>query len=110
MWSHKIGRQCGITIPLHAAEHFYIVTEPMAEMDSPLPILRDPAACAYFKRETGKLLVGFFEPVAKPWGMEGIPESFAFDSLPNDLTTSNPSSKVQFIGSPHWLRQVFSSF
>ncbi|MDP6290302.1 MAG: FAD-dependent oxidoreductase [Arenicellales bacterium] len=90
MWSHKIGRQCGITIPLHAAEHFYIVTEPMAEMDSPLPILRDPAACAYFKRETGKLLVGFFEPVAKPWGMEGIPESFAFDSLPNDFDHLEP--------------------
>lgn len=90
MWSHSMGRQCGATIPLHGAEHFYIVTEPMEGMEIPLPILRDPASYAYFKRETGKLLVGFFEPVAKPWGMEGIPKHFAFDALPDDLDHLEP--------------------
>ncbi|HQT53352.1 MAG TPA: FkbM family methyltransferase, partial [Phenylobacterium sp.] len=41
------------------------------------PVLRDGDACSYFKEDAGKLLVGWFEPVAKPWGMMGIPESFS---------------------------------
>ena len=30
MWAREIGRMAGVTVPLHASEHFYIVTEPMA--------------------------------------------------------------------------------
>ena len=33
----------------------------------------------------GKILLGCFEPKAKPWGMDGIPEDFCFDSLPQDM-------------------------
>jgi 4-methylaminobutanoate oxidase (formaldehyde-forming) len=85
MWAREIGRWSGVNVPLHAAEHFYIITEPIPDLPAQLPVLRDPDGCAYFKREAGgALLVGFFEPVAKPWGMEGIPEHFAFDSLPED--------------------------
>jgi 4-methylaminobutanoate oxidase (formaldehyde-forming) len=85
MWAHELGAQTGTTVPLHAAEHFYIVTEPMAGLHADLPVLRDPDHCAYFKEDAGKLLVGWFEPVAKPWGMQGIPETFCFDALPDDL-------------------------
>ncbi len=90
MWAHELGVQTGTTVPLHAAEHFYIVTEPMEGLNSNLPVLRDPDHCAYFKEDAGKLLVGWFEPVAKPWGMQGIPESFSFDSLPDDLEHIEP--------------------
>ena len=90
MWAHELGAQSGTTVPLHAAEHFYIVTEPMAGLHSQLPVLRDPDGCAYFKEDAGKLLVGWFEPVAKPWGMQGIPESFSFDALPDDLEHIEP--------------------
>ena len=90
MWAHELGAQAGTTVPLHAAEHFYIVTEPMAGLHSKLPVLRDPDGCAYFKEDAGKLLVGWFEPVAKPWGMQGIPESFSFDALPDDLAHIEP--------------------
>jgi len=55
-----------------------------------LPVLRDPDGCAYFKEDAGKLLVGWFEPVAKPWGMKGIPETFSFESLPDDLEHIEP--------------------
>ena len=90
MWAHELGVQTGTTVPLHAAEHFYIVTEPIAGLHSNLPVFRDPDGCAYFKEDAGKLLVGWFEPVAKPWGMQGIPETFSFDSLPDDLEHIEP--------------------
>src|SRR3712207_7222063 len=49
---------------------------------SDIPVLRDPDNANYFKDDAGKLLVGWFEPVARPWGMDGIPENFSFDQLP----------------------------
>ena len=90
MWAHELGMRAGTTVPLHAAEHFYIVTEPMAGLSPNLPVLRDPDGCAYFKEDAGKLLVGWFEPVAKPWGMRGIAETFCFDQLPDDLDHIEP--------------------
>ncbi len=84
MWARQIGLMCGVEIPLHAAEHFYVVTEPISGLPSDLPVLRDPTGYTYYKEDAGKLLVGAFEPNAKPWGMDGIPEDFCFDQLPED--------------------------
>jgi 4-methylaminobutanoate oxidase (formaldehyde-forming) len=85
MWARDLGAQVGVNIPLQACEHFYIVTEPMEGMTSDLPILRDMDACAYYKEDAGKLLLGAFEPKAKPWATEGIPADFCFDELPEDF-------------------------
>ena len=85
MWAHEVGRMAGVSVPLHACEHFYVVTEPMEEVPANLPVLRDMDGCAYYKEDAGKLLIGAFEPNAKPWGMDGIPEDFAFDELPEDM-------------------------
>ena len=90
MWSHDLAAAVGVAVPLHAAEHFYIVTEPVAGMPSNLPVLRVPDECAYYKEDAGKILMGCFEPVAKPWGMRGIPESFCFDTLPEDFEHFEP--------------------
>ena len=90
MWAHQVGGWADVAVPLHAAEHFYIVTEPMAGLTPDLPILRDADACSYFKEDAGKLLVGWFEPQAKPWGAAGIPENFAFEQLPPDLAHIEP--------------------
>ena len=79
----------GVTVPLHACEHFYIVTEPIAGLGR-LPVLRVPDECAYYKEDAGKMLVGAFEPVAKPWGMDGIREDFCFDQLPEDFDHFEP--------------------
>ncbi|MCK4868705.1 MAG: FAD-dependent oxidoreductase, partial [Alphaproteobacteria bacterium] len=62
-----------------------IVTEPIAELTNKLPVMRIPDECAYYKEDAGKLLLGAFEPGAKPWGMDGIPEDFCFDELPEDF-------------------------
>ncbi|MBL4863512.1 MAG: FAD-dependent oxidoreductase [Rhodobiaceae bacterium] len=85
MWAREVGQWAGVSIPLHAAEHFYVVTEPLAGLQKNLPTLRVPDEEAYFKEDAGKLLIGAFEKQAKPWGMEGIPESFCFDELPEDM-------------------------
>jgi len=84
MWAREIGRMAGVTVPLHASEHFYIVTQPMAGVKPDLPVLRDTDGYIYVREEVGGLLMGGFEPVAKPWGMEGIPADFAFSLLPED--------------------------
>src|SRR5215472_6830505 len=90
MWARDLAASVGVTLPLHAAEHFYIVTEPIPGLPSTLPVMRDPDSRAYFKEDAGKLLIGWFEAVAKPWGMDGIPESFCFDQLPADLEHIEP--------------------
>jgi 4-methylaminobutanoate oxidase (formaldehyde-forming) len=47
-------------------------------------VLRDTDGYIYVREEVGGLLVGGFEPVAKPWGMHGIPDEFAFSLLRED--------------------------
>ena len=89
MWSHEVGKMAGVNIPLHACEHFYIVTEGIDGLEQ-LPVLRVPDECAYYKEDAGKILLGAFEPVAKPWGMNGIPESFEFDQLQEDFDHFEP--------------------
>jgi 4-methylaminobutanoate oxidase (formaldehyde-forming) len=84
MWGRELGRRSGVNIPLHAAEHFYVITEPIPGLAPDLPVLRCPDDTAYMREDTGKLMVGFFEPGAKPWATHGIPEDAAFTSLPED--------------------------
>ena len=84
MWGRELGKLAGVNVPLHASEHFYFVTEAMDELVPGAPTLRDTGGYTYYKEDAGKLLVGAFEPVAKPWGMKGIPEDFSFDTLPDD--------------------------
>jgi sarcosine dehydrogenase len=83
-WAKAVGRLAGVTVPLHSAEHMYIVTGRIEGVHPDLPVLRDPDGYIYVKEEVGGLLMGGFEPVAKPWGMDGIPENFEFGMLPDD--------------------------
>ncbi|MDA9224728.1 FAD-dependent oxidoreductase [Tateyamaria sp.] len=83
-WARKLGQMCGVDVPLHSAEHMYIVTEKIEGITPDLPVLRDPDGYIYFKEETGGLVMGGFEPEAKPWAMDGIPEKFFFQLLPDD--------------------------
>lgn len=83
-WAREFGALAGVNVPLHSAEHFYIVTGPIAGVHPMLPVMRDPDGYIYFKEEVGGLVMGGFEPCAKPWGMDGIPEKFEFQLLPED--------------------------
>lgn len=89
MWARELGQMSGVSIPLHACEHFYLITEPVEGLGR-VPVLRVPDECAYYKEDAGKMMLGAFEPKAKPWGMQGIPEDFCFDQLQEDFEHFEP--------------------
>ena len=84
-WAKAIGAMAGVNVPLHSAEHFYVVTDQIAGVDRMMPILRDPDGYTYMKEEVGGLVVGGFEPVAKPWvSPDQLPHPFEFQLLDED--------------------------
>ncbi|MGI9085071.1 MAG: GcvT family protein [Aeromicrobium sp.] len=84
-WANHLAAGIGVTVPLHSAEHFYVVTDQIEGMHPDLPILRDPDGYTYFKEEVGGLVVGGFEPEAKPWvAPDQIPYPFEFRLLDED--------------------------
>lgn len=90
MWARELAKTAGARVPLQAAEHYYMVSEPLAGLHADLPVLRDMDNHAYYREEAGKLLLGLFEPNAVPWGREGIPADFCFDELPPDWDRVTP--------------------
>ncbi len=90
LWAREVGRLAGVNVPLQAAEHYYLISEPIAEVHPLLPILRDPGNSAYIREEAGKIMLGLFEDVAKPWGQPRIPDGFAFGDIPPDWDRMYP--------------------
>jgi 4-methylaminobutanoate oxidase (formaldehyde-forming) len=84
-WAKQVGAMAGVNVPLHSAEHFYVVSEHIDGVHPDLPILRDPDGYTYFKEEVGGLVIGGFEPEAKPWvSPDDIPYPFEFQLLNED--------------------------
>jgi glycine cleavage system T protein len=90
MWTRDLAAHTGVTVPLHACEHYYILFQDVPGLHPDLPVLRDYDHCSYFKYDAGKLLVGAFEPNARPWGMSGIPEDFSFGEIAGDFSHFEP--------------------
>ncbi|HEY3849541.1 MAG TPA: FAD-dependent oxidoreductase [Steroidobacteraceae bacterium] len=90
MWTRDLAASIGVTVPLHACEHYYVLFQDVPGLDPSLPVLRDYDHCSYFKYDAGKLLVGAFEPNARPWGMEGIPDDFSFGEIAGDFSHFEP--------------------
>ena len=89
-WARQFGALAGVNVPLWSAEHFYIVTDRIDGVHPMLPVLRDPDGHIYFKEEVGGLLMGGFEPKAKPWKVDPIPSSFQFQLLDEDWDQFEP--------------------
>jgi 4-methylaminobutanoate oxidase (formaldehyde-forming) len=83
-WARQLARSVGVTVPLYSCEHMYIVTDKIDGVPRDLPVMRDPDGYIYFKEEVGGLLMGGFEPAAKPWNKDVIPDDFEFGMLPDD--------------------------
>jgi len=83
-WAREFGKLAGVNVPLFSAEHFYVVTNPITGVHPNLPVMRDPDGYIYYKEEVGGLVMGGFEPVAKPWNVSSIPDRFEFQLLPED--------------------------
>lgn len=91
MWTRELAATLGASVPLAACEHYYIVTEPVANLPENMPVVRDVGARAYYKADAGKILLGCFEAEARPWGLEGIGEDFCFDELPGEFAQFEPT-------------------
>jgi 4-methylaminobutanoate oxidase (formaldehyde-forming) len=83
-WARQFGRLAGVNVPLYSAEHFYIVTDKIEGIHPMWPVVRDPDGFIYYKEEVGGLVMGGFEPVAKPWRVDPIAASFQFELLGED--------------------------
>ena len=90
MWARQLGELAGVNVPLQAAEHYYLLTEPIEGVDGGWPVLEDPASYGYYREEGGGLMLGLFEPVCAPWQVEGVPADFSFGELTPDWERMAP--------------------
>lgn len=90
MWARQLGEQDGVTIPNQAAEHYYLITEPIPDLPPNMPVLEDPSSYGYFREEVGGMMIGLFEPKCAPWQVDRIPEDFAFGEIQPDWERVGP--------------------
>jgi 4-methylaminobutanoate oxidase (formaldehyde-forming) len=110
MWARQLGQEVGVTIPNQAAEHYYLITERIPDLPRDLPVLEDPASCAYYREEGGGLLVGLFEPVCAPWQVEGIPADFSFGEIEPDWDRMAPYLETAMARVPVTLKAGIKKF
>ncbi|HEX9866773.1 MAG TPA: FAD-dependent oxidoreductase [Acidimicrobiia bacterium] len=90
MWARQLGEVSGVSIPLQAAEHYYMITEQIPGISRDWPVIEDPASYGYFREEVGGLLIGLFEPVCAPWMVDRVPDDFAFGEVTPDWDRIGP--------------------
>ncbi len=90
MWGRQVGELAGVSVPLQATEHYYLITDTVPWAHPDLPVVEDPDRYGYYREEGGGILVGLFEPVAAPWSLDRIPDDVAFASLPPDWDRVGP--------------------
>jgi len=94
LWGREVAAMAGVTVPLQAAEHYYLLTEPIDGITSDFPVIEDPESYSYYREEGSGLLVGLFEPVGAPWALDGTPKDSAFTVLPPDWDRLTPFLEV----------------
>ena len=90
MWARQLGAMSGVSIPLQAAEHYYLITEEMEGLDPSWPVIEDPGNYGYYREEVGGLMIGLFESVCAPWKVEGIPHDSSFTTIQPDWDRMGP--------------------
>ncbi|CAN5167965.1 FAD-dependent oxidoreductase [soil metagenome] len=90
MWARQLAAKVGVNVPLQSAEHYYLITDKIPEIDPKWPVLEDPGSHGYFREEGGGLMVGLFEPICAPWKVEGVPEDFSFGEITPDWDRMGP--------------------
>ncbi len=99
MWARELGALAGVAVPLHASEHFYIVTEPDARRDA------GPAGAARSRRlhlrarGSGRAADGRLRAAREAVGHERHPRGLrvlaparGLGSLPGDDGAGDPSA------------------
>jgi glycine cleavage system aminomethyltransferase T/glycine/D-amino acid oxidase-like deaminating enzyme len=96
MWSRQIGQWLDLSLPMFPAEHMHAITLPIKGIKKHFPTVRDFDGRTYFREESGGILLGGFEEVAKPYGRKGIPENWKFTRLPEDWDQFEPFMECGF--------------
>src|SRR5207247_2198619 len=75
IWSPRVGRMAGVSIPLTPMQHQYVITEPLPELQNRVvPNLRDPDHLFYLRQRDQSLVIGGYERDPKPFDVEAISE------------------------------------
>ncbi len=90
MWARQLGEDHGVTIPLQAAEHYYLITDEIPGLEPSWPVIEDPASYGYYREEVGGLMIGLFEPECAPWNVDAIPDTFSFGEIQPDWDRMGP--------------------
>ena len=90
LWSRKAAAMAGVEVPVWPCEHFYLLTKPIDGIEGNVPSLSDHDGHLYIRDDSGGLLIGCFEPGAKPIDPDRLGEDFAFQLLPEDWDHFEP--------------------
>ncbi|GAX12215.1 sarcosine dehydrogenase [Fistulifera solaris] len=91
MWARQFAEACGVhSIPNQAAEHYYLITEPMEGVDPNWPVIEDASRYVYVRPEGQGLMLGLFEGKGESWKGEGIPNDFHFGEIEPDWDRMAP--------------------
>ena len=90
LWSRKVAAMAGAEAPVWPCEHFYLLTEPVEGIEGNVPSLSDHDGHLYVRDDSGGLLIGCFEPHARPIDPDRLGEDFAFQLLPEDWDHFEP--------------------
>ena len=83
LWSRQLAEKAGVSVPLQAVKHQYVVTEKVAGVEPGMATIRDPDRRTYFKEEVGGIVFGGYEPNPVAW-LDPAPEDFEFRLLDDD--------------------------
>ena len=90
LWGRQVAAMAGVSVPLYACEHFYLLTKPIEGIGRHLPTLSDHDGHLYIRDEVGGILAGCFEPGARALPLESLPKDFAFELLDEDWDHFEP--------------------
>jgi 4-methylaminobutanoate oxidase (formaldehyde-forming) len=90
LWGREVGAMAGVSVPLYACEHFYLLTKPIEGLGRHLPTLSDHDGFLYIRDEVDGLLAGCFEPDAKALPLARLPKDFSFELLDEDWDHFEP--------------------
>ena len=102
LWTHDLAATVGVPVPLYAAEHVHVSTEPIDGAHDLLPLVRGLDGSFYARHHAGGLMIGAFEPNGRPRSTASIPEEWAFGELVPTGSTFRRRERTRLGGSPCW--------
>ncbi len=75
IWSPRIGRMVGVSIPLIPMQHQWARTELLPGLASTVPNLRDPDKLVYFRQDGQSLVLGGYERNPIAFDVDAIPDN-----------------------------------